>query len=141
MPPDWTPSERVYVWAEARGLTRADVLDELDEFRIYWADAGTARASWDATFINRLKQIRTRRTDPTPTRAPSTSEDVPHATQPELRFRNTIERFHWIEAELCRERAQADHERDLRGIVHEYDRQHGGFQPVGATLGRLFSGA
>jgi hypothetical protein len=61
IPPDWTPSERVYAWAEAHAMSRAQVDDELAEFRIYWGDAGVNRASWDATLINRLKQLIDRR--------------------------------------------------------------------------------
>jgi hypothetical protein len=57
IPPDWTPSERVYARAEAHAMGRAQVDDELAEFRIDWGDAGVNRASWDATLINRLKQL------------------------------------------------------------------------------------
>jgi hypothetical protein len=48
------PSARVYVWAEKQGLTKDWVDAQVDEFVIYWTDAGERRKSWDASFINRL---------------------------------------------------------------------------------------
>jgi len=57
IPQDWTPAARVYAWAEKQGLTKDWVDTQLDEFVIYWSDAGERRKSWDATFINRLKWL------------------------------------------------------------------------------------
>ncbi|MBK1620700.1 hypothetical protein CKO42_20150 [Lamprobacter modestohalophilus] len=54
IPEDWMPSARVYVWAEKQGLTKDWVDAQVDEFVIYWTDAGERRKSWDASFINRL---------------------------------------------------------------------------------------
>jgi hypothetical protein len=79
IPPDWTPSERVYAWAEAHAMGRAQVDDELAEFRIYWGDAGVNRASWDATLINRLKQLIDRRTSARTGATPTLSRRSPDA--------------------------------------------------------------
>lgn len=57
IPEDWKPDPRVYAWAEKNGLPREAIDRELDEFVVYWRGRGDARAGWDATFINRLKQI------------------------------------------------------------------------------------
>lgn len=54
IPDDWMPSARVYIWAEKQGLTKDWVDAQVDEFVIYWTDAGERRKSWDASFINRL---------------------------------------------------------------------------------------
>jgi len=47
--PAWTPGETVYAWAHKRGLERAWVQAQVDEFVIYWRDCGESRKSWDAT--------------------------------------------------------------------------------------------
>jgi len=54
---DWTPSPRVYAWAQKAGIPAATVDAALDGFRIYWTDTQASRPSWDATYINRLKTI------------------------------------------------------------------------------------
>jgi hypothetical protein len=59
---DWQPGERAYAWAEKQGLSRDWVQAQIDEFVIYWSDAGERRKSWDATFINRLKWLSTHQT-------------------------------------------------------------------------------
>ena len=57
---DWRPGERVFAWAGKRGLTRDWVSAQVDEFVVYWSDVGSARKSWDATFINRLRDLQAR---------------------------------------------------------------------------------
>jgi hypothetical protein len=57
IPPDWQPGERVFAWAAKQGMTREWVQAQVDEFLVYWSDAGTRRKSWDATFINRLQTL------------------------------------------------------------------------------------
>lgn len=57
IPEDWTTAACVYAWAEKQGLTKDWVDAQLDEFVIYWSDAGERRKSWDATFINCLKRL------------------------------------------------------------------------------------
>ena len=71
IPEDWTPAARVYAWAEKQGLTKDWVDAQLDEFVIYWSDAGERRKSWDATFINRLKWLNAHPT----THSPRSSSD------------------------------------------------------------------
>lgn len=63
IPAAWTPSESVYAWAQKRGLSRDWVQAQIDEFVIYWRDCGEPRKSWDATFINRLQLLQSRKTD------------------------------------------------------------------------------
>ncbi|MEA3642232.1 MAG: DnaT-like ssDNA-binding domain-containing protein [Lamprobacter sp.] len=43
IPEDWMPAARVYVWAEKQGLTKEWVDAQIDEFVIYWSDAGERR--------------------------------------------------------------------------------------------------
>ena len=64
IPPTWHPGERVFDWAAKQGLAPEWVRAQVDEFVVYWTDAGTSRLSWDATFINRLRdlQVPARRT-------------------------------------------------------------------------------
>lgn len=57
IPDDWKPDPHVYAWAEKNGLTREAVDREIDEFVVYWRGRGEERPGWDATFINRLKQV------------------------------------------------------------------------------------
>jgi hypothetical protein len=57
IPPGWQPGERVFAWAAGQGLTRAWVAAQVAEFVVYWSDAGEARRSWDATFMNRLRAL------------------------------------------------------------------------------------
>jgi hypothetical protein len=57
IPPEWQPDERVFAWAEKQGITREWVQAQVDEFLVYWTDAGEHRKSWDATFINRLQTL------------------------------------------------------------------------------------
>ncbi len=59
--PDWQPGERVFDWAAKQGLTRVWVQDQVDEFLVYWTDAGERRKSWDASFINRLQTLQAHR--------------------------------------------------------------------------------
>jgi hypothetical protein len=54
---DWQPSEQCLSVLEQGGITRAFALSLVGEFRIFWIDTGTLRASWDATFINRAKTL------------------------------------------------------------------------------------
>ena len=54
---DWQPSERCLSVLEQGGIPRTFALSLVGEFRIFWIDDGTARASWDATFINRAKLL------------------------------------------------------------------------------------
>jgi hypothetical protein len=61
--PAWTPGEPVYAWAQKRGLDRAWVQEQIEEFVIYWRDCGESRKSWDATFINRLQLLQSRMSD------------------------------------------------------------------------------
>ena len=61
IPPDWQPGERVFAWAAKQGMTREWVQDQVDEFLVYWSDAGARRKSWDATFINRLQTLQANR--------------------------------------------------------------------------------
>ena len=57
IPLTWHPGERVFDWAAKQGLAPDWVRAQVGEFVIYWTDAGTARRSWDATFINRLRDL------------------------------------------------------------------------------------
>ncbi len=57
IPPDWRPGERVFDWAVKRGMTRAWVEAQIEEFLVYWGDTEERRKSWDATFINRLQSL------------------------------------------------------------------------------------
>ena len=72
---DWQPGERAYAWAEKQGLTRDWVQAQIDEFVIYWSDAGERRKSWDATFINRLKWLNEHRPNQSKS---STDEPIQH---------------------------------------------------------------
>lgn len=44
-------------WASKQGMSASWVNDQVDEFVIYWADRKEARASWDATFMHRLRAL------------------------------------------------------------------------------------
>ena len=54
---DWRPSDRVYRWAEKYGLQHNFVDAHVEEFVRYWVERGEVRASWDDTYINRLKAV------------------------------------------------------------------------------------
>ena len=75
IPGDWQPSARAYAWADKQGLTKDWVTAQIDEFVIYWSDAGERRKSWEATFINRLKWLNDHR----PTHSSRSPDDSPIA--------------------------------------------------------------
>jgi hypothetical protein len=75
IPGDWQPSARAYAWADKQGLTKDWVTAQIDEFVIYWSDAGERRKSWEATFINRLKWLNDHR----PTHNSRSLDDAPIA--------------------------------------------------------------
>ena len=75
IPGDWQPSARAYAWADKQGLTKDWVTAQIDEFVIYWSDAGERRKSWEATFINRLKWLNDHR----PTHSSRSPDDAPIA--------------------------------------------------------------
>lgn len=66
LPEDWAPSEALYEWArktEGVRLDRDVVERSADEFRDYWRGVAGLRGrklDWDATFRNRLRDIRNR---------------------------------------------------------------------------------
>ena len=68
IPHDWTPTARVYAWAEKQGLTKDWVEAQVDEFVLYWTDTGERRKSWDATFINRLTWLNLHQYQASPSR-------------------------------------------------------------------------
>jgi DNA-binding transcriptional ArsR family regulator len=62
IPPDWQPGERVFAWAAKQGISPESVNAQIDEFVVYWSDAGERRKSWEATFIHRLQALQARQT-------------------------------------------------------------------------------
>jgi hypothetical protein len=52
---DWMPSEDCWRLVDKAGIPRDFAHSEIGEFRMYWLDEGTRRKSWNATFLNRVK--------------------------------------------------------------------------------------
>jgi len=51
----WTPSEDCWRLVDKAGIPRTFADSVVGEFRMYWLDEGTRRKSWNATFLNRVK--------------------------------------------------------------------------------------
>lgn len=51
----WQPSERCYELIQKAEIPRSFADQCIDEFVMYWTDSQEKRASWDATFLNRVK--------------------------------------------------------------------------------------
>jgi hypothetical protein len=57
MTEDWEPSKIAMAnLTVVRGIPETFIDDEIVEFQIYWIGRGDSRASWDATFCNRVKE-------------------------------------------------------------------------------------
>ena len=52
----WQPSERCYALLETKGISKEFAGHQIDEFKLYWLDAGTMKKSWDLTFLNWVKK-------------------------------------------------------------------------------------
>jgi hypothetical protein len=57
----WTPSEDCWRLVDKAGIPRDFAESMMGEFRLYWRDEGTRRKSWNATFLNRVKDQWARR--------------------------------------------------------------------------------
>lgn len=56
MTADWQPSAAVFQVLTAHGIAREFALANLQEFRLYWTQRGTARADWDSVFVASIRR-------------------------------------------------------------------------------------
>jgi hypothetical protein len=93
IPRDWQPGERVYAWAQKQGTNRNWVAAQVDEFVVYWSDRGDRRASWDATFMNRLRTLQAQHPTGTSdaTGQPLVAKDYREGATP-------LDRIPWLDA-------------------------------------------
>ena len=56
LPKKWKPSDRFYELIKTKGIPGEFADHCMDEFKLYWYDAGIMKSSWDLTFLNWVKK-------------------------------------------------------------------------------------